>query len=300
MVEFKHDLDSGKWFLIEINGRFWGSLPLAVFCGINFPRFLVVMLLEDRALFPGVYPTDRFARNLLPDLAWWKARLQHDSYSPRTCLAFPVDLGCGLLRGIRGREICDTFAIDDQRPGWLEISDRFFSIYLKVVEKLKTRFAKLPVVRRIKMTDAKRKLHRAESILVVCKGNICRSPFAAALLRERLPAKRVVSAGTYPEPGRSSPPHAVKAARELVAVDLTGHRSMVLRQRHIDAADVVVIFDDQNARVLRESFLVPRSKMVSITALNPSAPAVISDPWRQEIEGFISCYRAIQNCVASL
>lgn len=36
MVEYRHDLASGRSRLMEINGRFWGSLPLAVACGAGF------------------------------------------------------------------------------------------------------------------------------------------------------------------------------------------------------------------------------------------------------------------------
>ena len=37
MVEFKINARSEKISLIEINGRFWGSLPLAIFAGVDFP-----------------------------------------------------------------------------------------------------------------------------------------------------------------------------------------------------------------------------------------------------------------------
>jgi predicted ATP-grasp superfamily ATP-dependent carboligase len=40
MVECKRDLDYGGWRIMEINGRFWGSLQLAVFSGVDFPRLL--------------------------------------------------------------------------------------------------------------------------------------------------------------------------------------------------------------------------------------------------------------------
>lgn len=36
MVEFRHDAATGKSWLMEINGRFWGSFPLAVHCGAGF------------------------------------------------------------------------------------------------------------------------------------------------------------------------------------------------------------------------------------------------------------------------
>ena len=41
MVEFKRDVRDGRAKLIEINGRFWGSLQLAITCGIDFPALLI-------------------------------------------------------------------------------------------------------------------------------------------------------------------------------------------------------------------------------------------------------------------
>lgn len=37
MVEFKVDADTREPYLMEINGRFWGSLPLSIFAGVDFP-----------------------------------------------------------------------------------------------------------------------------------------------------------------------------------------------------------------------------------------------------------------------
>jgi predicted ATP-grasp superfamily ATP-dependent carboligase len=41
MVEFKQDSRDGTLRLMEINGRFWGSLQLAIDAGINFPAMAV-------------------------------------------------------------------------------------------------------------------------------------------------------------------------------------------------------------------------------------------------------------------
>lgn len=46
MVEFKEDASSGTVYLMEINGRFWGSLQLAIDCGVDFPRALMKMFLD--------------------------------------------------------------------------------------------------------------------------------------------------------------------------------------------------------------------------------------------------------------
>lgn len=36
MVEYRHDPATGRYWLMEVNGRFWGSLPLARACGAHF------------------------------------------------------------------------------------------------------------------------------------------------------------------------------------------------------------------------------------------------------------------------
>jgi predicted ATP-grasp superfamily ATP-dependent carboligase len=41
MVEFKRDVRDGTAKLMEINGRFWGSLQLAIDAGVDFPRILI-------------------------------------------------------------------------------------------------------------------------------------------------------------------------------------------------------------------------------------------------------------------
>jgi predicted ATP-grasp superfamily ATP-dependent carboligase len=49
MVEFKRDARDGIPKLMEINGRFWGSLQLAIDAGVDFPALLIRML-DDPAV----------------------------------------------------------------------------------------------------------------------------------------------------------------------------------------------------------------------------------------------------------
>lgn len=41
MVEFKRNDETGIYYLMEINAKFWGSLDLALVCGVNFPQMLI-------------------------------------------------------------------------------------------------------------------------------------------------------------------------------------------------------------------------------------------------------------------
>lgn len=47
MIEFKEDRATGTPYLMEINGRFWGSLQLAIDAGLDLPRLLLEHCVED-------------------------------------------------------------------------------------------------------------------------------------------------------------------------------------------------------------------------------------------------------------
>lgn len=48
MFEYRHDPHSGRTVLLEVNPRFWGSLPLALAAGADFPARLFELLVEGR------------------------------------------------------------------------------------------------------------------------------------------------------------------------------------------------------------------------------------------------------------
>jgi protein-tyrosine phosphatase len=83
------------------------------------------------------------------------------------------------------------------------------------------------------------------SILVVCTGNVCRSPIAEAFLRSALRARfgddapSVASAGTSGWEGSSAEPGSVAAAAER-GLEISAHRARRLRGDHLADATLVV------------------------------------------------------------
>jgi predicted ATP-grasp superfamily ATP-dependent carboligase len=67
MVEFKTS-DDGTPYLIEINARFWGSLQLAVDCGVDFPYLSYQLATGVELSINDDYPLGRRSRWLLGDL----------------------------------------------------------------------------------------------------------------------------------------------------------------------------------------------------------------------------------------
>ena len=70
MVEYKVDAATGTPYLMEVNGRFWGSLQLAVDAGVDFPRLLV-----ELALGRTVKPVTTYRAGVRS--RWWWGDVDH-------------------------------------------------------------------------------------------------------------------------------------------------------------------------------------------------------------------------------
>lgn len=125
MVEFRVDPRTGDWFLLEINGRFWGSLPLAVAAGADFPYYLYQLLVEDRRVFPPGYEVGLRCRNMEGDLRWFWANIgrRPDRGSAGWAVNRPSgwQLARDLARAAVFRDRIDSYAADDPRPAWFEL-----------------------------------------------------------------------------------------------------------------------------------------------------------------------------------
>ncbi len=123
MVEFKVGAEGGK--LMEINGRIWGSLPLAVFSGMDFPARLAA-LYTDGPPAPANGPDTRYrigvkARNVERDLVWIASVL----LGRRRRGALPAPPRRAALVGVAGLlnplTRSDLFTLDDPVPGLAEL-----------------------------------------------------------------------------------------------------------------------------------------------------------------------------------
>lgn len=78
MVEFRLDSRDAVPKLMEVNGRFWGSLPLAIAAGVDFP-YLLYQLYRDEPVSATGYEKGVRSRWLLPgDLLWFLSSLKDE------------------------------------------------------------------------------------------------------------------------------------------------------------------------------------------------------------------------------
>ncbi len=132
MVEYKRSTD-GKFWLMEINPRFWGSLQLAIDCGRDFPRYLAEVFLpddsstaarlEDLAQGLGDYKTGRRLRWLLGTADHFWSKLKQDYSGAFKDLLFANSLH------LFERPWCtsvETLRLDDIQPFFRELGNYFF------------------------------------------------------------------------------------------------------------------------------------------------------------------------------
>jgi predicted ATP-grasp superfamily ATP-dependent carboligase len=85
MLEYKRDDTTGECFLMEVNGRFWGSLQLAIDAGVDFPYLSCELARGGRPEMPQEYEVGLKNRWMLGDLDHLLGRLFH----PRRDLSLP-------------------------------------------------------------------------------------------------------------------------------------------------------------------------------------------------------------------
>ena len=122
MVEFKVGPAGPR--LMEVNGRVWGSLPLAVMSGVDFPRRLAELYLYGPPANGApqlTYRPDVRARNLPLDLKWIASALGRRRDCPLIKTPGRVSGLAGLFGLLDPRCRLDLMALDDPGPAVAEI-----------------------------------------------------------------------------------------------------------------------------------------------------------------------------------
>jgi protein-tyrosine-phosphatase len=157
-------------------------------------------------------------------------------------------------------------------------------------------------LRRRKALEALRARPRPKSVLVLCHGNICRSPIAAALLaRELAPYGSAVQSAGFAGINRPPPAEAVAAA-ERHQVNLSDHRSRLVTADLIRATDLIVVMDANQRRLVCERFGRRPSDVVVLGDLDSAVveTRTIRDPVNESQDVFAQVYERIARCVQEL
>jgi protein-tyrosine phosphatase len=129
-----------------------------------------------------------------------------------------------------------------------------------------------------------------QHILVLCIGNICRSPMGEAMLRAALPGKAVRSAGLGALIGKPADPLSVQLMAEQ-GIDITEHRARQISPAMVAQADLILVMDIEQKRHVETQYMGARGK---VFRLGEAAKEDIPDPYREGIENFRIAHRMIE------
>lgn len=133
-------------------------------------------------------------------------------------------------------------------------------------------------------------------VLVVCLGNVCRSPIAEYLLRERLgkPEVTVESAGIAAADGARIDPRAL-AVLERHGIDGDLHVARRLQPGMVDAADLVLVMERDQLDYMRT--VMPSSTGKTFLLGKWQGDFEIPDPYGKPKESFDHVYRMVDLAV---
>lgn len=129
-------------------------------------------------------------------------------------------------------------------------------------------------------------------ILVICTGNICRSPVGEALLRAQLPADfEVRSAGLGALVGSPADPASISWSKTRT-IDLDQHRSQQINPDLVYWADLILVMEKLHVEDISSRHPVARGKTMLFSHWTGGED--IPDPYRKSYEAFDFSLRKVE------
>jgi predicted ATP-grasp superfamily ATP-dependent carboligase len=132
MVEYRFDPLGNTYYFMEINGRFWGSLPLAIAAGVPFAAELVAQSTENTPKLSQPLYANLHCRFMIPELR----RLARLMFQPKAIqdpyfrYSRMSELGKFLLYFFRPGTRYYLFSVSDPGPFFADLKNVFLKVVL--------------------------------------------------------------------------------------------------------------------------------------------------------------------------
>jgi len=303
MVEFKKNPETGKFILIEINGRFWGSLPLAVAAGADFPHMLYQLYATGAIGEHEPYRREIHCRKLSSDVRWLEAVLRKDA-DARLVTIPSVQSGIkDLLHIFLLKHYFDAQSLKDLKPGLVDLKQIISSYTERLFGQFREKKLQRETLKKNELTKIAPPLKQSKRILFLCYGNINRSAIAhiiANQIMDDLKDLEFKSAGFHLQGGREAD-HRMSAIAEANGLQTKGFRSTVLDEELIEWADIIFVMECKQIFQLEEQYEKAKGKTFLLGGLFQENNAIeIGDPYNQPTPVYEDAFQKVNYCVSTM
>jgi protein-tyrosine-phosphatase len=138
-------------------------------------------------------------------------------------------------------------------------------------------------------------------ILFVCTGNLCRSPMAAGLLRQRLAEeglddRQVISAGVWAADGRQASENAIAVMAER-GIDISDHIAHTITGDDVAEADLILVMGREHTQMIRNTWPQYAWKIRRLSEMAGERQDV-RDPYSGSLAEYRTCADTIAGYIA--
>lgn len=303
MVEFKKNPETGKFILIEINGRFWGSLPLAVAAGADFPHMLYQLYTTGTVGEHKDYRREIHCRKLSSDIRWLEAVFRKDADTRLVTIPSKKSALKDLFHIFSPNHYFDAQSLKDIKPGLVDLKQIIASYTERLFGQLREKKLQRTTLQKNQLTKIEQPLKHSKRILFLCYGNINRSAIAHIIADQAMADLKdweFKSAGFHFQGGRPAD-HRMSAIAEAHNLQTKDFKSTVLNTELVEWADIIFVMECKHVFQLEGQYEEAKGKTFLLGGLFQSKNAIeISDPYNQPTPVYEDAFQKVNRCISTM